>query len=59
MIYIQSNARQAADNFALEYWLTKKGFDDLTFTLDDDTHDYAWQVSGCVGRSQFSLCRSA
>ena len=33
MIYIQSNARQAADNFALEYWLTKKGFDDLTFSL--------------------------
>lgn len=33
MIYIQSNTLQAADNFALEYWLTKKGFADLTFLL--------------------------
>ena len=33
MIYIQSMGHQAADNFALEYWLTKKGFDDLIFLL--------------------------
>ena len=33
MIFIQSMGHQAADNFALEYWLTKKGFDDLVFLL--------------------------
>ena len=33
MIFIQSMGHQAADNFALEYWPTKKGFDDLVFLL--------------------------
>lgn len=33
MIFIQSMGHQAADNFALEYWLTKKGFDDLVLLL--------------------------